>query len=158
MLAATDFWDSNYYNHPDLTAEMIELAEKKLNVKLPDSYLSLLWNMNGGYTKGFAFPMNRISWSNHILLHSLNGIVVDTELKTSLNILDTPYMTKEWGLPEKQVLLCGDGHTWITLDYRKNSNPCVTWIDVESNEDVLVAESFDKFIEGLVSDRIYNEE
>ena len=27
-------------------------------------------------------------------------------------------MTTEWGLPQDVVLLDGDGHTWIALDYR----------------------------------------
>ncbi len=34
--------------------------------------------------------------------------------------MDTHYMTKECGLPEKQVFLTGDGHWWIKLDYRDN--------------------------------------
>lgn len=154
MINTEDFWDSNYYNHPDLTDEMIEIAEKKLNVKLPNSYINLLKVMNGGYTKGFAFPMSHISWSNHILLDSLNGIVIDDYIETTLNIFETEYMTKEWGLPEKQVLLCGDGHTWISLDYRESTNPSVRYIDVESDEDILVAVSFEKFLEGFVSDEI----
>lgn len=69
------------------------------------------------------------------------------EKQTSVNCLS---------LPEKQVLLCGDGHTWITLDYTENSNPSVRRIDVESNENILVVISFDKFLEGLVSGKIYN--
>jgi SMI1-KNR4 cell-wall len=156
MTETEAFWGSNYYNHPDLTDEMIEIAEEILHVKLPQSYIKLLHIMNGGYTKGFAFPMSNISWSNHILLDTLNGIVIDKNIETPLSILDTEYMTKEWGLPENQVLLCGDGHTWITLDYRQHSNPSVRWIDVESNEDVFVAESFDEFLKGLVSSEIFN--
>lgn len=156
MMEAGAFWESNYYNHPSLTSEMIEIAAEKLNIKLPQSYISLLKIMNGGYTKGFAFPMQNISWSNHIPLDTLNGIVIDKNIATPLNILDTEYMTKEWDLPEKQVLLSGDGHTWITLDYRQNSNPSVRWIDVESNEDVFVAASFDAFLEGLVASEIFN--
>lgn len=158
MITPEDFWDSNYHNHPNLTVEMIEIAERRLHIKLPESYINLLKKMNGGYTKGFAFPMNNISWSNHILLDSLNGIVIDDGIETTLNVFQTEYMTKEWGLPEKQVLLCGDGHTWITLDYRENNNPCVRWLDVESGEDVLVAESFDKFLDGLVPQELYNED
>lgn len=156
MMDTEAFWESNYYDHPNLTAEMIEIAEERLHVKLPQSYITLLSIMNGGYTKGFAFPMNNISWSNHILLDSLNGIVIDKNIETPLNILETEYMTKEWGLPENHVLLCGDGHTWITLDYRQGSHPTVRWIDVESNEDVFVAASFDAFLEGLVSSEIFN--
>ncbi|QTV05083.1 SMI1/KNR4 family protein [Faecalibacter bovis] len=154
-----DFWEDNYYNHPKLTDEMIELAERKLNIKLPQTYINLLKIMNGGYTKGFAFPMNeKTSWSeNHIPLDTLNGIVIDENIKTAQNLLDTEYMTNEWGLPEKQVLLSGNGHYWVTLDYRNNSNPSIRWIDVEMDEDIHIANNFDEFLNGLVSDEFYDD-
>lgn len=146
------FWDVNYYNHPEVTDEMIIIAENKLKVKLPELLITLLKLQNGGYTKGFAFPMKQhTSWSeDHIPLSELFGIVVDSTLESAQNIMDTAYMTLEWGLPEKQVLLSGDGHYWITLDYRASTNPSVRWIDTECHEDILVATSFDEFIQGLV--------
>lgn len=152
-----EFWDHNSYDHPPLTAELVAYAERELHVKLPGLLVELLSIMNGGYTKGFAFPMTRkTSWADdHILLTDLKAIVPDKETETALNILDTAYMIREWGLPEKQVLLSGDGHTWITLDYRKSDIPTVRWIDVESNEDIHVADSFDEFINGLVPQENY---
>jgi hypothetical protein len=50
----------------------------------------------------------------------------------------------------KQVLLSGDGHYWITLDYRNGPHPSIAWIDVECGEDVQIAESFPAFLLGLV--------
>ena len=127
-----NFWDTNDYNHPALTDSMIIKAEKLLDVKLPSELIELLKVQNGGYTKGFAFPMARpTSWAgNHVPLTELFGIVGES-FNTARNILCTAYMTIEWGLPEKQVLLCGDGHWWITLDYRKGKDPSVSWIDTE---------------------------
>lgn len=147
----TQFWDLNYYKHPALTNDMILFAEKLLGVKLPSKLIELLRIQNGGYTKGFGFPMSqKTTWSNnHVPLESLSGIVTDTSISTSQNLLDTPYMTKEWGLPENQVLLTGDGHWWITLDYRSGPVPSVGWIDVDSNEDIHVADNFEIFINGL---------
>jgi SMI1-KNR4 cell-wall len=149
-----EFWGSNYYKHPPLTDEMLDLAETKLGVKLPKTLIELLKIQNGGYTKRFVFPMTqRTTWAdNHVPLSSLSGIVLDEGFRSAQNIMDTEYMTKEWGLPERQVLLTGDGHWWITLDYRDNETPCVMWIDVECNEEVKVAENFDQFIDGLVSE------
>jgi len=151
------FWDNNYYNHPELSDEMIVIAENKLSVKLPNLLITLLKLQNGGYTKGFAFPMKqRTSWSeDHIPLSELFGIVIDSNLESAQNIMDTAYITTEWGLPEKQVLLSGDGHYWVTLDYRESINPSVRWIDTECDEDILVAESFDEFINGLVSEDLF---
>lgn len=152
MVNKENFWDNNYYNHPELTDALIQNAEKELKVKLPSSFIDLLKIMNGGYTIGFLFPIKtETAWAgNYIPLPSLNGIVVDTDIETTLNILDTPYMTKEWGLPEKQVLLSGDGHCWITLDYRNIDTPTIRWIDVDAQEDVHVANSFEDFLKGLL--------
>ncbi len=150
------FWDSNFYNHPPLTDEMVEIAEKRLKVKLPQLLIDLLRIQNGGYTKGFAFPMKeKTTWAdNYVSLSDLSGIVIDDSIRTAHNILDTEYMTQEWGLPEKQVLLTGDGHWWITLDYRSGDVPSVRWIDVECDEDMHIARSFNDFINGLVPEEI----
>lgn len=154
------FWESNYYQHPDLTDEMIGIAEERLKVKLSESLINLLKVMNGGYTQGFAFPMTvATSWANnHIPLDSLNGMAIDKSVNTAFNLLDSSYMAQEWGLPEKQVLLSGDGRYWITLDYRDSSVPSVRWVDVECDQDIHVADSFDEFLEGLVSEELYAED
>ena len=147
-----EFWDDNYYKHPPLTEETIAIAEKTLNVKLPAQFIELLKVQNGGYTKGFVFPMTqKTTWAeNHVPLFELFGIVTDKSIETAQNLLDTQYMTEEWGLPEKQVLLTGDGHWWITLDYRNAESPVVRWIDVECEEEVVIANSFEDFINGLI--------
>ncbi len=151
-ITISDFWDSNYYNHPPLTAEMVSTAEKTLNAKLPDLLIVLLTIQNGGYTRGFAFPMVQKTKSaeNHIPVSELFGIVTDKNIITAQNILESECISEEWGLPEKQILLAGDGHWWITLDYRKGNIPGVRWFDVEFGEDMHIANSFDEFIAGLV--------
>jgi hypothetical protein len=147
-----NFWDDNYYNNPPLKDNMIVEAERILNVKLPPLFIDLLKIQNGGYTKNFVFPMSqKTTWAeNYIPLDQLFGIVTDESHKSAHNILESAYMTEEWDLPEKQVLINGDGHWWITLDYRSDPNPLVKWIDVECEEEILIAESFDKFIHRLV--------
>jgi hypothetical protein len=67
-----------------------------------------------------------------ITLRELHGIVLETKFKNSVhNILLTEYLTKEWGLPTRQVLLAGDGYTWVSLDYRDTHRPSVIWLDAE---------------------------
>ena len=107
-----DFWDTNFYNHPDLTDEIVEIAEESLKVKLPRLLIQLLKIQNGGYTKGFVFPMKqKTTWAeNYIPLNELFGIVINISIETGQNILNTNYMIHEWGLPDNQVLLAGDGH------------------------------------------------
>lgn len=132
---------------------MILEAENSLNVKLPSLLIELLQIQNGGYTKGFVFPMKQAtSWaSDHVPLDASSGIITDPSHRTAQNILDTEYMTTEWDLPANQVLLAGDGHWWITLDYRNGSEPKVRWLDVDSDEDIEIAANFDDFINGLIS-------
>ena len=147
----TQFWGANSYNNPPLTDDMIIFAEKMLDVELPSRLIELLRVQNGGYTKGFGFPMSqKTTWSsNHVPLESLCGIVVDTSIKTADNLLKSKYLIKEWSLPERQVLLTGEGDWWITLDYRNGHVPSIRWIDVDSKEDIHVADSFEAFINGL---------
>jgi len=147
-----NFWGNNYYNNPPLTDDAIQFAEKRLGVNLPVEYLALLHLQNGGYTRGFAFPMEeQTSWAaDHIPLSELSGIVIDPDSEGVHNILLTGYMIREWGLPEGLVLLSGGGHWWIALDYRHSNSPVVTWIDIEAGEDIRIAPSFQAFYEGLV--------
>lgn len=150
----SDFWDLNYYNHPPLTKDMIHLAEKLLRVKLPALFIELLKIQNGGFTKGFAFQVAEKAnlGESHIPLHELFGIVTDEYIWTAQNILDSRSAAEEWGLPEKQILLAVDeGPRYITLDYRNGSVPSVRLINLKLDEDIHVANSFDDFVNGLVS-------
>ena len=150
----TEFWGDNYYKNPVLSDEMIVEAENKLEVKLPDLFIELLKIQNGGYTKGYAYPTRvKTTWAdNHVPLTELFGIVLDKNFNSSHNIMESYNMTEEWGLPEKQILLTGDGHWWITLDYRNSDIPSIRWIDCECDEDIHIADSFADFIGELVSE------
>ncbi|MEC2074038.1 SMI1/KNR4 family protein [Alkalihalophilus marmarensis] len=137
-----------------LTEEMIKKAEADLEIKLPDSYIKLLKQQNGGYLKFNAHPTDvQTSWaSNHVQVDHLFGIGVGTEK----GILDSSYLIQEWDLPENIVLISGDGHAWIALDYRNtNSEPAVMYIDVEQEHELQLAHNFESFINGLID---YSEE
>jgi hypothetical protein len=155
-----NFWDENYYENPPLSEEMIKEAEARLAVKLPESYISLLNIQNGGYTQGYVFPMSeKTSWSSdHVPFDQLFGIVTDEDSASGHNILDTDYLAEEWGLPSNNLVLTGRGHWWITLDYSANENPSVRWIDVECDENILLANSFEDFINGLIPKSVFLEE
>jgi hypothetical protein len=130
---------------------MVVLAEPELGIKLPVEYITLLRIQNGGYTQGFGYPMTQ--WTkpggHYVPLIDLAGIVSDPAIRTAQNILDTAYLTEEWGLPPGQVILSGEGHWWITLDYRNGKIPSVTFLDLDFGQDIQVAPSFPAFLEGL---------
>ncbi|MEC0985938.1 SMI1/KNR4 family protein [Bacillus safensis] len=143
------FWeigDEGYYTLKKITAEEVAKAEKKLGVTLPDTYKKLILEQNGGYIVHNAFPSTHSnSWAeDHIQFNHLLGIAEDE------GIMDSAYLIKEWELPEGLVLINGDGHTWVAMDYRKTKeNPSIHYFDVEMEEDFKLADSFDEFIEGL---------
>lgn len=143
------FWEideEGYYTLKKINAEEIAKAEKKLGVTLPDTYKKLILEQNGGYIVHNAFPTTHSnSWAeDHIQFNHLLGIAEDE------GIMDSAYLIKEWELPEGLVLINGDGHTWVAMDYRKTKeNPSIHYFDVEMEEDFKLADSFDEFIEGL---------
>lgn len=140
-----NFWRWKHKTSINITDKMIEKAESLLSVKLPKEYLELLNIQNGGSTHNFAYKDNK-----DVVFYELFGIYFNRE---NVSILDSDYYSVEWGLPEKQILISGDGHYWVTLDYREEGEPCVRWIDLESVVDVKIADNFSEFLEGLVYDR-----
>jgi SMI1-KNR4 cell-wall len=148
---AERFWDtkSDYLVQDALTDEALRAAEAELGVRLPEEYVALLRIRNGGVVSKqcSAFPTSeRTSWAEGwVGFNQMHGIGSDFE-----TILSSPYLTDEWGIPGTAVLLAGDGHWWIALDYRGGDEPAVTWFDTELDQDMQLAPSFRAFVEGLV--------
>lgn len=143
---------------PRLTDEMVAAAEDELGVVLPVAYVELMRVCNGGYTRNAALPTAQpTSWAaDHVPVDVIFGIPATGDrgrFGAGLGILQTEYLSTEWGLPGGLVLLNGDGHWWIALDYRRSGPsgpPTVVWIDLERGEDLQVAGSFATFLDELV--------
>ncbi len=58
------------------------------------------------------------------------------------------------------MLLDGDGHTWIALDYRKpGREPPVIFIESDSKESTVLAPTFAAFFEALIPyEEVYDED
>ena len=62
-------------------------------------------------------------------------------------------------MPDGLVLLTGDGHWWIALDYRESGPqgpPSVAWYDNEVGEDIQLAPNFETFVTGLRSEDAFD--
>jgi hypothetical protein len=146
------FWDSEstYLRHAPLTAEARRDAEAKLRVSLPPDYIKLLERQNGGrVNRDFAaFPTpTPTSWAaDHVPFRECFGIGEGFG-----SITESPSLNAEWAQPRELVLLSGDGHWWIALDYREAGRvePTVVWYDNEVGQDLTLASTFRDFIEGL---------
>jgi hypothetical protein len=147
------FWDDgvDFDVQAPLTDAMVVRAEETLGVTLPDEYLALLRVRNGGCTSD-AFKAHPApeptSWArDHVPFDSMLGIGANGE-----GMLQSPELLREWEMPDGLVLLTGDGHWWIALDYRLSGPegvPSVVWFDNEVGEDIQLARDFKTFIEGL---------
>ncbi|WP_068672131.1 SMI1/KNR4 family protein [Oceanobacillus sp. Castelsardo] len=141
------FWqEDDEYKVEPITNEIVAEAEKELSVKLPESYISLLKEQNGGYISYDSYPTNfPTSWADdHINVDYIRGIGGEE------SILESEYLIKEWGLPKKVVLISGDGHTWIAFDYRNtDENPPIILIDHDGEEITELAPDFESFLNGL---------
>ena len=152
------FWDgsTDYGVQPPLTDQLVQQAQRTLEVTLPASLVTLLRRQNGGRVAAGlgAFPTSApTSWANdHVPFEYLIGI---GHRPGALSLLDSAYLIGEWGLPASLVLLSGDGPCWIGLDYRTGPAPTVGWFDADSSLELPLAASFQNFVEGLTDSRNY---
>ncbi|MFE1291521.1 SMI1/KNR4 family protein [Streptomyces sp. NPDC058751] len=151
------FWDTgtDHGVQPPLTDLASSEAEQLLDVTLPGALLDLLRIQNGGQVSDSwnAFPTTRpTSWSaDHVPFDSVMGV---GHRERTLSLLDSPYLVGEWGLPSGVVVVSGDGHYWIGLDYRTcgpHGEPSVAWFDADDASELALAPDFRSFLEGLIS-------
>ena len=122
--------DEDMYQLDSLTKEMITCAETLFDVVLPDEYIGILSIQNGGYL---------LHGTNSYLLMPSNSpieIQIDYLMGIGRNtgILDTPHFQEEWNLPKGLILIGGNGHEWVALDYRY-SRTCPTIVYINSEEE-----------------------
>jgi hypothetical protein len=136
----------DHYRLESLSSTMIEAAEKKLKVKLPNAYIELMYLQNGGELKLKKF-VHHILEDGYIEIDYLYGI----GQKSGEGILIDSYTRREWGLSNKFIYLHGDSHNWIALDYRRylGDNPPVVYIDTDTKQTIRIAEDFTEFISRL---------
>ncbi|MFJ5792659.1 SMI1/KNR4 family protein [Lysinibacillus sp. NPDC093197] len=165
----TDFWDDSEYARTSYqcdppTDELIDSIEKELGYKLPSSYIYLMKQQNGGVPMNTCFPTeDPTSWAeDHIAITGIAGI--GREKSYSLcGDLGSPFMIEEWGYPDIGVVICdcpSAGHDVVMLDYRacgRNGEPEVIHVDQEDDYEItFLADNFEEFIKGLVSEEQYD--
>ncbi|MET7397061.1 SMI1/KNR4 family protein [Dactylosporangium sp. NPDC005572] len=151
------FWHptSTHGRRPPLTDDLVATAECVLGVRLPDDLLRLLRIQNGGGVaeQWDACPAEVNGYADdHVPFEHLFGLDL-ADRPGALTLLDTPYLVREWELPSPCVLLSGQGHFWVALDYRAcgpTGVPSVAWIDNELGHELRLAPDFRAFVERLV--------
>lgn len=145
---------------PPLTTEMVRRAEETFGVRLPRSYLALMYRQNGGILTNNCCPTDfRTSWAaDHFQVDVLMGIGYDEGIDTQ-----SGYLISEWGYPQVGVVLGvtpAAGPDTVMLDYSgtgRDGEPAVVYVD-EDRIPRRVAGSFAEFMARLVPSGTYDDE
>lgn len=161
----TGFWNDceyakeEYIDKPP-SDELILEIEQELGYKLPESYIWLMKQHNGGIPVNTRFPTNEpTSWADdHIAITGIMGIGREKTYAICSG-LGSRFMIEEWGYPDIGVAICdcpSAGHDMVFLDYREcgpQGEPKVVHIDQEDDYHIVpLADTFETFICGLVGE------
>ena len=146
--------DDEFYTGPPADMDMVRSAERKLGVRLPQSYIRLLLRRNGGVLlKQCVRTAWPTSWAgDHFRVRALLGVGakgIDSEEGGGSDDL-----IEEWGYPKIGVVICdtpSGGHDTVMLDYTScgpEGEPAVVYID-EDRLPRRVAVSFQEFVDRL---------
>lgn len=139
---------------PPLDDATLLVVESALAVKLPQAYVDLCREHNGGLLALDAFPVaSPTTWAaDHVGLYSVFAIGHSSEYSLC-GTRGSRFWIEEWGYPEIGVYFAdcpSAGHDMLALDYRDGEEPAVVHVDQEVGYVItLVAPSFAAFIEGL---------
>ena len=141
---------------PVATDEIIQYAESYWDIVLPDKYKQLLKVQNGGYLA----KKPREGLQDSIMgLPSVDGSWGDRTLYEIIyQVCDPDY--KIDGSLKKVIILDGDGHWYVCMDFRnieRGGEPKIVYVDVECADEnnfndigvLVVAPTFEAFFDSL---------
>lgn len=165
----TDFW---YSGNPELdedfeieppSDETIASVEASLGYKFPESYIEFMKIRNGGVLEKCYYPHDLPTpWIENYWEISDFFSIGSTATYSLCGELGGQFMMESWNYPDIGVYICNcpsAGHDMILLDYSEcgrnmeNGEPKVVHVDQESDYGItLIADNFETFVKGLVSD------
>lgn len=138
------FWKKPIYLpavQADLSDAMVAEFEQKTAYRLPEKLIELLKIQNGGYVERVYFEY---------YIRQIWGIGKKYACLLHLTDLDPDELPELDFSLDGLIAFDGDGHFYHCLDYRKNpDNPQISFIDIECNDDRVIAENFDDFLADL---------
>lgn len=151
------FEDDDYYTGPLVDYEMIGSAENELGVRLPRSYVELLFRRNGGTPRNRCYPTPfSTSWArDHFEISGIRGIGGEWGIDSSSG-MGSAQMIREWEYPDIGIVIVDTpsaGPDTVMLDYSDcgpDGEPAVAYID-EDRIPRRVADNFEAFLSQLVS-------
>lgn len=130
--------------------ERLDLFEKEYGLRIPVQYI----NYAGTHSSHVIKLPKSSSDANHRYFDDgfyAIGDFIGLDPNEGRSIFDNTWFLREWELPEKLVLIGGDGHEWLAFDYRDSpEEPRVIVIESEYCEFKILAKTFRDFIESLL--------
>lgn len=153
---AATFWDSRkrYGVLPALTGALVGEAEGVLGVKLPVELLALLRQQNGGVVSSawHRYPSEPNFYADdQVPFEVLFGIEPGGPGWQGDHASRYAVSGRGVGASWPRCAALREGHYWVALDYRSsgsNGEPSVVWIDNEMEQELQLAPTFRRFIEG----------
>ena len=140
---------------PAVTPERVSQVEAETGFRLPEAYLDVLRERNGGELVDDCVRTDfRSSWGgDYFQVGQLLGIG-----PAEVSVLDSTYMIDEWQIPVSGLLISStpSGHDWVLLDYGDcgpQGEPAVVYVDDQSTDEYVVhrvADTFADFVAALV--------
>ena len=139
--------------------ESIDDFEKEYGVKLPNRYLELLNKSDCLVAKVPSTDIQSLKFYFGEGFYTL-GEISGLNKYEYRSLFDSSYLSETWGLPDNLVLLDGDGHTWLSLDYRESAvDPKVILIESDECNSLVIADNFEEFISRLIPyEKVYDRE
>lgn len=133
-----------------ITPELIEAVQKELGHKLPNSYLELLKDQNGGRLIKRHYYLPKYHNSMVFEIDSILGIGTDSKKGIVVeNYYNLNYINKQ------NVVIFGrgvHGHTYYLFDYNDlsaDNEPKIIYYDEEKEQEINLASNFKEFIDNL---------
>ena len=163
-LDMTQFWDDDELALAEYVDEkpsdtLIASIENELGYKLPDSYIAMMKQHNGGvpYATCYVLPEGADDEADYI---EITGFLsIGRKKENSLCGLAGNKLFKDgWHYPDYGVYICdcpSAGFDLILLDYRAcgpDGEPSVAYVNIEDNQIITLAPDFTTFVQNLVEE------
>ena len=165
QLDLEQFWDDDELALEEYVDEapddlLIASIENELGYKLPDSYIALMKQHNGGIPYATCYPLPEEDDQDGLDYVEITGFLnVGRKKMNSLCGAAGNKLFKEiWHYPDYGVYICdcpSAGFDLILLDYRQcgtDGEPSVAYVNMETSQIITLAPDFATFVQGLTEE------
>ena len=137
------FWFGD--NRPAATEAQIDDCERHIGRSLPAELRRLLLVQDGGVSNFAGFE----DGERYFPVFPIFGAGGATRTDTLMRAFDQRRVD---GVPDGIIMIAGEGHSWLGLDYRVGVEPAVVFRQTDEDLIEVVARTFAEFLAGLIEE------